>query len=325
MSQDAVLRILIVDDSMDNLRMIAHTLQPCYQVQIATDGTTALELLAQEERPDLVLLDILMPGMDGFETCRRIRANADTSALPVIFLTAHDDNDKIVEGFDCGGNDYVIKPFVPVVLLARIKLQLDLLSANRRQKKLYENLKHANEELRILSNTDGLLKIANRRYFDMTFNKEWRRGIRSCQPLSLLIIDVDYFKRYNDIYGHLAGDDCLKNVAQTISRSIYRSADLVARYGGEEVAVILPNTPLDGAMNVAEAIRESLQDEHIAHKGSEISQFLTVSIGVACLVPDRNSAAAELIAAADNALYRAKGEGRNRVVSAPVPVRSTAQ
>lgn len=304
-------QILIVDDNPDNIRIIARFLQPDYKVQVAMDGAAALELLERPERADLVLLDVTMPGIDGFEVCRRIRANKSTADIPVLFLTAHDETECILQGFKCGGNDYVVKPFVAPVLLARVHMQLDLLRSHRELKQTNEKLLKANDELLFMSHTDGLMKIANRRYFDLTLMKEWQRGIRSAHQLSLLIIDVDHFKRYNDHYGHLKGDDCLKQVAAVILNCVRRPSDLVARYGGEEIAVILPNTQLEGAVQTAELIRMAILQAVIPHEASPVNNFLTVSIGVAGFVPRMGIEKERLIEAADSALYQAKDSGRN--------------
>ena len=313
-------RILVVDDNPDNIRIIARFLQPDYKVQVAMDGAAALELLDRTERADLVLLDVTMPGIDGFEVCRRIRANKSTADVPVLFLTAHDETECILQGFKCGGNDYVVKPFVAPVLLARVNMQLELLRSRRELKQTNEKLLKANDELLFMSHTDGLMKIANRRYFDKTLHKEWQRGIRSGHQLSLLIIDVDHFKRYNDHYGHLKGDDCLKQVAAVISSCVRRPSDLVARYGGEEIAVILPNTQPDGALKIAELIRTAILQAAIPHEASPVNPCLTISIGIAGVAPQIDITKELLIETADAALYQAKAGGRNCVMMLQIPV-----
>lgn len=305
--------ILVVDDNPYNLQLIGGMLGESqeFDLSFASSGREALDVMASI-LPDLVLLDVNMPDMNGFEVCRLIKGSTVSMHIPVIFLTAQGETDYIVQGFSCGGSDYVIKPFEPQELLARVRVQLELHWSRMEMRRLNDELQRVNDELRLLSSTDGLLRIANRRHFDETLVREWQRALRNGQPLSLMIIDVDHFKLYNDHYGHLEGDDCLKRVAAAIGRGVRRSADLLARYGGEEFAVILPDTDTGSVNLVAEAIHASLCQEAVPHHYSPVSDRVTVSIGVAEAVPEFGSSPEILIHAADRALYDAKDEGRNR-------------
>jgi diguanylate cyclase (GGDEF)-like protein len=310
--------LLIVDDHLDNVRSLASLLSNSgYLVRKATSGEMALETI-QVAPPDLVLLDIRMPEIDGYEVCERLKANLQTSRIPVIFLSASNDTDDKVRAFAVGGADYVTKPFQAEEVLARVRHQITIL--RQQQQLIIQNhqlrqteaaLQQANLELERLANTDCLTQIANRRCFNAILEQEWQRLRREQQPLSLILCDIDYFKNYNDRYGHPAGDVCLQQVAHIISDCIRRPADIVARYGGEEFAIILPNTYQEGAVAVVEAIRATLQSLQIPHAASAIAAHITVSAGIACLTPALNSSCQQLIAAADIALYRAKATGRN--------------
>lgn len=302
--------ILVVDDNPQNLQLIAGMLTDRFDLCFASSGFEALEVV-QTLVPDLILLDINMPEMDGFQVCRRLRSSEKTMQVPVVFLTAQEETDYIVEGFRCGGSDYVVKPFQPEVLRARVRVQLALYWARLEMKKMNEKLRRVNAELRLLSSMDGLLLIANRREFDATLEKEWQRAIREGHPISLLIVDVDLFKNYNDYYGHAQGDECLKTIARVLASCVKRPADLLARYGGEELAIILPQTEVTGAMVVAQAIHQSLYQTAIEHEASSVSSQVTVSIGLGCMVPHVGMQSDTLVQAADLALYTAKDKGRN--------------
>lgn len=310
--------LLIVDDHLDNVRSLSLLLSHSgYLVRKATSGEMALETI-EIAQPDLVLLDIRMPEMDGYEVCERLKANPKTCDIPIIFLSASNDTDDKVQAFAVGGADYVTKPFQAEEVLARIHHQITIL---RQQQLLVEQnhqlrqtkaaLQEANLELQRIANTDGLTQIANRRCFDETLEQEWQRLRREQQPLSLILCDIDYFKPYNDHYGHQAGDACLQQVAKVISECIKRPADRVARYGGEEFAIILPNTDQLGAIAIVEAIQSSLQALKIPHAASVVAPHVTLSLGVSCLVPTTHSSCQVLISTADMALYQAKTLGRN--------------
>ena len=320
--------ILIVDDSPTNLQgLFDYLTDASFEVLLARDGESALQTV-QSAYPDVILLDIIMPGIDGFETCHRLKANELTKDIPVIFMTALSQTAVVVRGFQLGAVDYIIKPIQKEIVLARVtthltiqKLQRSLQKQNaqlqreiKQRQKAEASLQDANQELQRLATIDGLTQIANRRRFDECLSLAWRISIREQMPLSLLLCDVDCFKLYNDSKGHQAGDECLQQVAQAIKRAVKRPADLVARYGGEEFAVILPNTNGEGAIQVAEEIRSSLRTLAIAHPLSPVSEYVTVSVGISCTVPCHKGSPEELIAAADQALYQAKGSGRDRCV-----------
>ncbi len=291
--------ILVVDDKHENLRYLASLLgDRGYKVRPVPNGKLALSG-AQAILPDLILLDIKMPEMDGYEVCRKLKAFPETHEIPVIFLTAADDIGDIVKGFRIGAVDYVTKPFNQEILLARIKTHLAL--------------REKTKQLQELSTRDGLTEIANRRRFDEFLESEWNRCLRAKAPISLIMLDIDYFKLYNDRYGHQKGDLVLKEVAYAIRKHCKRASDLAARYGGEEFSVILGNTDIETARTLAERIRLGIERLNIPHESSRVQAALTASFGVGSLIPNDQSEAAELVALADKQLYLAKESGRNRV------------
>lgn len=293
-------KVLLVDDVPLNLAFAAAEIEDLCVPLLAGSGEQALRM-ALGERPDLILLDVHMPLMDGFEVCRRLKQNPLTADIAVIFLTALDEETDEEFGLNLGAIDYIAKPFSPAILRARVRNHL-LAQKQRLQ-------------LQRLTQLDGLTGIANRRRFDQALALQWQRLAELAQPLGLLMVDVDGFKAYNDYYGHLAGDEVLRSVAETLEGHMWRHDDLAARYGGEEFACILPATDLEQAAEVAEAIREAVVDLCIPHAGSPVSDWVSVSIGCASVVPAAESTPRELLAAADDRLYRAKSEGRNRVVA----------
>ncbi|MDH0897498.1 MULTISPECIES: diguanylate cyclase [unclassified Pseudomonas] len=299
-SSGSAQKVLLVDDVPLNLAFAAAEIEDLCVPLLAGSGEQALRM-ALGERPDLILLDVHMPLMDGFEVCRRLKQNPLTADIAVIFLTALDEETDEEFGLNLGAIDYIAKPFSPAILRARVRNHL-LAQKQRLQ-------------LQRLTQLDGLTGIANRRRFDQALALQWQRLAELAQPLGLLMVDVDGFKAYNDYYGHLAGDEVLRGVAETLEGHMRRHADLAARYGGEEFACILPATDLEQAAEVAEAIREAVVDLCIPHAGSPVSDWVSVSIGCASVVPAVESTPRELLAAADDRLYRAKSEGRNRVVA----------
>jgi diguanylate cyclase (GGDEF)-like protein len=299
MSQAKPASILIVDDVPTNIQVLAEALRRQYRVKVATNGRDAIAVAQARPQPDLILLDVMMPAMDGFEVCRRLKADPATRHIPVVFVTAKDDATDEERGLMLGAVDYIGKPFHLPVVRARVRNHLALkLKADR---------------LESLANIDSLTDIANRRRFDEKLDAEWRRCQRSGLPLSLIMIDVDHFKAFNDHYGHGAGDICLVTIAATLSANLARPGDMVARYGGEEFAVILPETEPDGAVLIAERMREALAEQGMAQAPGDERSMVTLSAGVAGRVPDEQSDVAELVAAADRKLYEAKTLGRNRV------------
>jgi diguanylate cyclase (GGDEF)-like protein len=303
--------ILIVDDNPTNLSVLSHALKDAgFKSRVAMDGETAIEQVI-EEPPELILLDIQMPGLDGFETCARLKANPNTQEIPVIFITASADLSNKLKGLSAGAVDYITKPFQHEEVIARVKVHLTLRFLTRKVQEQAIALQNANQELNRLANLDGLTEVANRRCFDEYLEREWKRQAREQQNLSLILCDIDYFKRYNDYYGHQAGDACLQQVAQSIKATLQRPADLVARYGGEEFAIILPNTPPEGALHVAELIRSNVKQLQIVHAQSQVSAYVTLSLGITSQIPNPKLAMDSLINLADKALYIAKEKGRN--------------
>jgi diguanylate cyclase (GGDEF)-like protein len=317
--------ILIVDDHIDNLLVLTSLLSSYgYAVRKARGSKIALQT-AQFDPPDLILLDIRMPEISGYEVCAQLKANAATQDIPIIFLSALSEIDDRMAAFAVGGADYITKPFHMAEVLARIHYQLTIQQQRRQliqqnQRLLQEvqerqrvelALRQANLELERLASLDSLTQIPNRRRFDEYLSVEWRLAQRDQTCLSLILCDVDCFKAYNDCYGHQAGDICLQHVAQTIYQALHSPADLVARYGGEEFAIILPHTNLEGAIWVAEAIRTAIVSLQIAHDRSHVSPHLTVSLGIWSQIPDATQTSELGVVAADAALYAAKAAGRN--------------
>lgn len=327
--------ILVVDDTPENLELLARVLsRKGFQVRLAGSGQKALKLI-QEELPDIILMDVCMPEMDGYEVCQVLKCNLDTKDIPIIFVSALDEVLDKVKAFRVGGVDYITKPFHAAEVIVRVDTHLALrrlqkqmeLQNDRLRQEIQDRLavevalQAANQELQRLAHMDGLTQVANRRSFDSGLMQEWRRLAREQKSLTLILCDVDFFKKYNDTYGHQAGDDCLRNVASAVSTALKRPGDLVARYGGEEFAVILPNTPLSGALHVAVEIKAAVQALEMMHCASPIGEYVTLSIGVSSVIPLVEFSPMSLLAAADRALYKAKLEGRNRICSEDVHFR----
>jgi diguanylate cyclase (GGDEF)-like protein/PAS domain S-box-containing protein len=311
--------LLVVEDNYFLLNYLQTLLTAHYRVAVARDGIEGLEK-AKNLRPNLILSDQVMPRQNGLDLLKEIRNTRELSSTPVIFLTARSGMDARIESLDAGADDYISKPFDERELLARVKNLLrsheaeqQLAALNRQLQQQKRQLETVNRALQYLATYDSLTEVKNRRCFNGYLDTEWRRLAREEAPLSLIMCDIDYFKLYNDTYGHQAGDECLRQVAAVLQRSVKRSADLVARYGGEEFAVILPNTDVNGAACVAESIREQVRALHIVHAKSAVSEYVTLSLGVACCIPAPMSQPGTLIAIADEALYRAKKSGRDRV------------
>lgn len=301
--------ILLADDNkLMRLQLRRAMESQGYRIVEASDGEQCLALY-QDLNPDVVLLDAMMPVMDGFTCCWQIQQLPGGDRTPVLMITGLDDKDSVDLAFEVGAADFVTKPIHWAVLYQRIRRLIN-------QTQLYRQLEEANRTLQELACCDGLTQVANRRRFDEYLSQEWQRMKREQLPLSLILCDIDYFKAYNDTYGHQGGDDCLKQVAQGIERAAQRSSDLVARYGGEEFAVIMPNTPLQGAACVAEEIRKNVKALAIHHSQSLVSEYVTLSIGVATTIPHKNNNENHLIKMADKALYGAKSQGRDRTLIA---------
>jgi len=291
--------LLVVDDSMAGCHLLGDLLCPCYRVLMAGTGEAGFAL-ALSQQPDLILLDVKMPDMDGFAVCRRLKEDSRTREIPVLFLTALGDEADEMQALEAGGIDFLQKPVPPAVLAARVRNQLEL--------------KHQQDRLRHLSLLDALTGIGNRRRFDQYLEMEWQRCSRNGQPLSLVMGDVDYFKAFNDGYGHGAGDDCLQAVARVFDLALRRPADLAARYGGEEFVCLLPETDQEGARIVADQIMAQLEDLALPHRLNPVAPRVTVSIGVATASrPALARSWKTLVEEADRWLYAAKGRGRNRI------------
>ncbi|HEU4457985.1 MAG TPA: diguanylate cyclase [Methylibium sp.] len=307
--------ILLVDDDPASIRLLGRILEGLGSLRFATGGEEALRL-AQAAPPDLVLLDGEMPGLSGFEVCTRLKADATLADVPVIFVTSHSGPDFEINGFAIGAADFIAKPVRAPLVIARVKAQL--------------RAKQQADALRELSRTDGLTGLANRRLFDETLAREWPRARRAGTPIALLLIDVDHFKLYNDRHGHPAGDDCLRRIAHSLRTVLQRPADLAARYGGEEFVLLLPETPREGALRVAERLLAELRGLRLVHEAAPLGR-VSASIGIGChdAESDRRNdhatdfhlqaefaavahSASLLVQAADLALYAAKRAGRAR-------------
>lgn len=305
--------ILIIDDSDKIREQIVQTLQAVSLVDQyfqARDGIEGIKYLIERPQIDLVLCDLEMPRMDGFKFLAMVRSREELRSIPIIMLTAREARELKIKGLEQGASDYVTKPFDPGELVARVRVQLKI-------KLLQDELKHSNELLKELSNTDPLTQLFNRRYMMEVLEKEIQRTFRKGSPISLIIMDIDHFKKVNDVYGHQQGDTVLVNVAGLVKRHL-RSYDVAARYGGEEFVGILPETPLDEAMVVAERVRVAVQQLTFAHKLQTLK--ITISMGVATYPGPGVDSIDDIIRVADEALYRAKSEGRNRVITLqPMP------
>jgi diguanylate cyclase (GGDEF)-like protein len=309
-------KILIVDDSATvRAGLAAAAREMKLEPVLAEDGEKALTLFLAE-RPSVVLLDVNMPGIDGYETARRIRAASPEDWIPILFLSASVGDQDLERAIECGGDDYLVKPVSAVVLSAKIRAMQRLDKMRGRLVEVSRELASANQRLETLVHQDGLTGIANRRAFDYLLERQFAHAVRSHEPLSIALCDVDQFKAYNDRYGHPAGDECLRKIGAAIGRSCRRATDFAARYGGEEFALLLPDTPSSGALQVVEAARSEVAALAIAHDASSVAKVVTLSAGVASFQTGRDKVAAELISRADEALYRAKHLGRNRCVCA---------
>ena len=280
----------------------------------AEDGLQALELF-EREKPDLVLIDVQMPGLDGLEVVRRVRQLSTEHWVPIIFLTSMEDDADFTRGIEAGGDDYLTKPVSPVVLEAKIRAMRRLDDMRRELMAVTLELREANERLARLSQQDGLTGLANRRRFDLDLMRELGRARRERHPIALVMADVDHFKAYNDAYGHPAGDECLRKVAAALRSVCRRPVDVAARYGGEEFALILPDTTEEAAMHCAREAMRAVAALELEHRGSSVAGVVTLSLGVAGCVPDAEIVADTLVLRADQALYAAKRAGRNLAIA----------
>jgi len=303
--------VLIVDDQETNITLLTKILGPEYTIYSAENGIDAIEA-AEKHLPSVILLDILMFDMDGYAVISELKSSPKTKDIPVIFITSLDSDTDEEKGLSLGAADYITKPFSAAIVKLRIKNQIEM------HDQLYTIEK--------LSKIDGLTELPNKRSFENRMNIEWARARREMMPISIMMIDVDFFKKYNDTYGHLQGDTALKAVADVFSETLRRPTDFAARWGGEEFAVILPNTNLDGALKIAEIIRKHTEDTEILCLDGSITK-ITVSIGINTkevvtllknedgtrLPHEQSNLIKDFISEADKALYDAKNRGRNRV------------
>ncbi len=290
--------ILAVDDQKFNYHFLKHTLKE-YTLVGVTSGKEALAYL-QFNLPDLILLDVVMPEMNGYELIKILKSDDRTHKIPVIFVTSMNSIKDEELGFDLGATDYIVKPFNPTIVRARVKNALRFYH----QQKLLEKM----------AQIDGLTEIPNRRYFEQTLEKVFSSAVRNKRDFCLIMIDVDYFKHYNDFYGHYKGDEALTKIASTIQSCLKRPDDFLARYGGEEFVVILPDTDKTGGLKIAEDIRQAVYDLKIPHQKVEFDAFLTISLGGYSSIPENGQTAHYFVEKADLYLYQAKSLGRNRVV-----------
>ena len=313
------MKILLVDDSKDSRFLLEEVLKKLEGSTIftASSASEAIEILGVNGIPDcsfdLILLDIMMPGIDGIEACMLIKQAPVFVDVPIIMVTASTDESDLERAFEAGAMDYVQKPIRKTELRARVRSALKLKYEMDRRKELLVKLEEANKKLEFISTHDALTGLVNRRYFDEAYENEWKRSFRNKMPISILMIDIDHFKKYNDTYGHQKGDTCLAKVAGIIGSLFKRPGDVAARYGGEEFVVVLPNTDAEHAHLIAEKARIKVQEAAIVHEESEVSKVVTLSIGVATEVPELASCAETLLNNADAALYDAKKTGRNKV------------
>jgi diguanylate cyclase (GGDEF)-like protein len=302
---DGQANILLVDDDPGAIELMGRILASVGTLRFATNGSDALRL-ARDSAPDLILLDAEMPGMSGFELLKTLKVESSLADVPVIFITSHSEAGFEVSALDMGAADFIAKPLRSSRVLARVRTQL--------------RVKHMADELRRTATTDGLTGVANRRQFDVSLEREWLRAKRSGEPVSLLMIDVDHFKMYNDLYGHPQGDTCLCRVTEALRSACKRPADLLARYGGEEFMILLPQTPRQGAKHMAQQVLDAVNALAIFHENSQTTHYVTVSIGIGCFddastcwaSPAHGLRASDLVEAADKALYSAKQAGRAR-------------
>ncbi|MCT7516676.1 GGDEF domain-containing response regulator [Aliarcobacter cryaerophilus] len=289
--------ILVVDDMTTTLLLIHDLLKDTYEVKIAKSGTKALEILESPNDIDLILLDIEMPDMNGYDVCKRIKNNETIKNIPIIFITGRTSQEDEEYGLNLGAIDYITKPFNKAIVKLRIKNYLDL--------------KIKNDMLEKLSMYDGLTNIRNRRFFDETFEKTFNEIKRDKKSLAVLMIDIDFFKPYNDNYGHGQGDETLRKVAKALEKTIKRASDFVARYGGEEFVILLKDIKKDGVEAVANNLLNAVRELKITHEFSKIENYVTISIGASFYNSNSDVTKLELLLKADETLYNVKNSGRN--------------
>jgi diguanylate cyclase (GGDEF)-like protein len=319
------LTVLVVDDQEAVRVAIALALDRLgHRVIEAGNALWALELFGRH-RPDVVLLDVEMPGQDGYWVARQIRESEQGQWTPIIFLSAHHDDQDLLRGIEAGGDDYLMKPASAVVIAAKMRAMQRLRDMQRRLVSISEELRQANLELRRISEADQLTGLLNRRGLERVLATELRFAQRERMPLSFVLCDVDHFKAYNDNLGHLRGDECLQRVGELLRRTCMRPRDVAARYGGEEFALVLPNTPKSGAMTFVRALQRLMAQHAPEHPFSPVSDRVTLSGGITTCVPDEGTTPESLLMRADEALYAAKERGRNRFFSFEMQLDSEEQ
>lgn len=318
--------ILIVDDSEDQLVVLKSILNEkgYNSIHLVSSAEEAFDFLGMKDKKknkpniDLILMDIIMPKTNGIEACSRIKKEDSLKDTPIIMITANREEAQLQAAFQSGAIDYITKPINITELLARVRsalrLKMETDSRKERERELTEmaeQLDAANKKLTRMSYQDGLTGVPNRRYFEEFFAREWKNAIRLNSLLSLIMFDIDCFKAYNDTYGHLNGDDCLKKIAKTLEKDLKRPRDFLCRYGGEEFIAVLPDTDKKGALFVAKRFLKEINKLKIVHKNSTVSKNVTISVGVVTINPDRKTKPTSFINKVDKALYEAKQSGRN--------------
>ena len=290
--------VLIVDDMATNLEVLASLLKDDYHVKVAKSGPKALEIANAQDKPDLILLDIEMPNMDGYEVCRQLKNNALTSSIPIIFLTVRNSEKDEAIGLHLGAVDFISKPYNSTIVKIRVRNHIAL--------------KLKSDRLEELSLMDGLTNIPNRRYFNNIYDKYYKEACRESQTLFVVMMDVDDFKAYNDHYGHGKGDECLIKIAATLKRHLKRPFDVIARYGGEEFVILLKEVEDTGALKVVQELIDSVHKLHIKHQFSSACQYVTISAGISKNKPGLTQEG--LLKKADDALYQAKKDKKNQFI-----------
>ena len=307
------MKTLVIEDSTSSLKLLCSYIEKIGISTIpAENGATGIDLFLSEH-PDLILLDIILPDLDGYEVARQIRLLEPPGEwTPIIFLSSMNKDKDIEMGIAAGGDDYLLKPISEVVLAAKIRAMQRIIQMRQSLLVLTRKLDSANQELKRLTSLDGLTGIPNRRHFDEVLTREWRRAMRQGEELSILMCDIDFFKNFNDTFGHQKGDECLRQVANALADSLDRGGDLLARYGGEEFIAVLPGTTLEGASFIAAQMRQSICQLNISHPETPFGK-VTASFGVASAVAMPETDPLKIVGAADTAMYKAKKAGRNRV------------
>ena len=293
-------RILVADDNHTFVKLMVMTLKDEYDLIVAYSSDQALEK-AGKNKPDLILLDVILGPQSGFEVCQELKSDPVTRDIPVLFITSSATMQDEIRGLELGAVDYIAKPVNPPVVLARVRNHVEL--------------KQYKDKLERIAAEDMLTGLATRRRFEQILQSEWRRCRRQSTPLSVAMMDIDYFKKFNDNYGHSAGDECLRKVGQALAQQVKRPADLVARYGGEEFVCVMPDTGLDGAAALVQSMHSAVASLAIEHGHSDVADHVTMSVGISCCVPSEAIKPLDLVSEADKYLYDAKNGGRNQVKS----------